>query len=340
MFRQVILTGNPMDRGIAHGESLRSEIHYTWEFYRSIFNLPESGVLELAGHFGNLIRKFNADCLDEIRGIATGSGLNVLKIIALNSRTEILSHGHAAPTNECTALCLPERRLMGQTWDWAEALEPVGTVLTIAGEDGHRITMFTEPGLVGKIGMNNSGVGVCLNILTLGRPQKGLPVHVLLRAILDCRTAAEARMLALAQGRGKASNIIVADQTGDGFDLEFAGEEHCLIEGNPGYLLHTNHYLGAAVEAPQDSDFTSSHARFDTVRALLQTQGCRSRAGLCQLLSDRSHPALPVYRDYRPDPMVRSCGTVSTIVMDLENHELFIRQGNAPDAKFQSFNTA
>ena len=340
MFKQVLLTGNPTDRGIAHGESLRSEIHHTWEFYRSIFNLPESEVLDLAGHFGNLIREFNADCLDEIRGIATGSGLDILKIIALNSRTEILSHGHTAPTNECTALCLPQRGLMGQTWDWAEALESVAAILTIAGEDGHRMTLFTESGLVGKIGMNNSGLGVCLNILTLGRPQKGLPIHILLRAILECRTAAEARMLALTHADGKASNIIVADKTGYGFDLEFAGNRHCLMEENPGYLLHTNHYLTEPANAPRDSDFASSHARFDTVHAQLQKQECDSRAALCQLLSDRSHPALPVYRDYRPDPMVVSCGTVSTLVMDLVNNELFIRKGNAPDAEFEFFQTA
>lgn len=337
MFKQVFISGNPTERGIAHGETLKEEIQYTWEFYRSIFNLSNEDITGLAAHFREQIESFNTDYLDEIRGIAKGSGLDELKIVALNSRTEILSHGHTGASNECSAVCLPRRRLLGQTWDWAEALESVVTVMTISGQNGHRITMFTEPGMIGKIGMNNSGVGVCLNILTLGKKlTDGVPIHILIRSILDCHDATEARMKCQLNFNGKSSNIMVADKNGECFSMEFAGDQKFVLEADDGYLLHTNHYLGEPINAPEDGDFASSHARYNVARTFLSKKRCNTAKDLCKLFADRSNPDLPIYRDYRPDPVINYCGTVSSVVMDLRNGEMMIRQGNKEGAEFES----
>jgi isopenicillin-N N-acyltransferase-like protein len=43
-------------------------------------------------------------------------------------------------------------------------------VQKIIRPDGHQLIQLTEPGILGKIGMNSAGVGVCLNILAAGLP--------------------------------------------------------------------------------------------------------------------------------------------------------------------------
>ena len=54
----------------------------------------------------------------------------------------------------------------------------------------------------------------------------------------------------------------------------------------------------------------------------------RSVAAMKAILSDRSHPQLPIYRHYAPDPELGHMGTVCTIVMDLPNRRFHVRKGN------------
>ena len=72
--------------------------------------------------------------------------------------------------------------------------------------------MITEPGIIGKIGLNSSGLGVCLNILRINKRLDGVPVHIVLRAVLDATNINDALDRAKASGQGKASN---SPSTGD-----------------------------------------------------------------------------------------------------------------------------
>jgi isopenicillin-N N-acyltransferase-like protein len=54
--------------------------------------------------------------------------------------------------------------MIGQTWDWAQRLEGHFVVMEIQFPSGHKLTQLTEAGIIGKIGFNNCGLGVTLNI--------------------------------------------------------------------------------------------------------------------------------------------------------------------------------
>ena len=77
---------------------------------------------------------------------------------------------------ECTTLAFKNQRILGQNWDWESDIEELAVILDIETEDGHRILTMTEPGMIGKIGMNNHGVGVGLNFMTIDNYQPyGVP---------------------------------------------------------------------------------------------------------------------------------------------------------------------
>jgi len=332
-FPQITISGSASERGLQHGTELRDAIIKTIEFYRSIFKLPEAEILQHAAYFQGLIKTFNPEYLVEINAIAKGADVDPLWIVALNSRTEILSQTGVF-ANECTAMCFVEQSILGQTWDWGLALEPLTVLMTMIQPDGHKIRMITEPGIIGKIGMNSIRLGVCLNILTLGKKLDGLPIHILLRAVLDCRSLNDARVLLERHASGKASNLIVADANGNGFDMEFCGDDCYFPQPNKGVLLHTNHYLGASINSPQNPDFFSSFARFDRATALLETSSERSVAAMCNILSDDSDVQLPIYRDYVEDASVHELGTVCSIVMSLTDQTMMVRKGKGQDAQF------
>ena len=283
-FREISIAGDARSRGIQHGEQLRSEIESTLAFYREIFQLGDADILSHAAYFRDVIANFSCDYLEEIDGIARGANIDLPWIVALNARTEILSRSRNIVANECTSVYFSNTSILGQNWDWGRALEPLTVVMKIERPESPAICMITEPGIIGKIGMNSAGIGVCLNILTTGKPLDGLPIHVLLRAILDCRSIDEVERLLAAQAKGKASNIIVADNNGYGFNMEFCDQQQFRLEPQGGVLFHTNHYLGGDINSPDNPDFFSSYARYGRASQLLSENPIRSVESMCELL--------------------------------------------------------
>jgi len=332
-FPLITISGEPFDRGRQHGEQLGAEIAKTIGFYRSIFGLSEAEILQQAEFFQKIIEEFEPVYSEEIEGIAEGADIDPLWIVALNARTEILSR-NTSVSNECTSVYFNETSILGQNWDWGRALEPLTVLMKIVRPDGHAILMITEPGIIGKIGMNSRGLGVCLNILTLDKVLDGLPVHLILRAMLDCNSLEQVESLLARHGNGKASNIMVADASGNGFDLEFCGETSYRLGPASDYLLHTNHYLGNSINSEQDPDFLSSYTRFNKASQILSDNKDRSVASMCELLSDDSDRSLPIYREYLPNDSVHELGTICTIVMELAQQKIHIRKGKGSGATF------
>jgi isopenicillin-N N-acyltransferase-like protein len=84
--------------------------------------------------------------------------------------------------------------LLAQSWDWLGAQRAVLVLMRVTESDGSTCLMLTEAGMLIEIGLNSHGFGVCLNILrsTDDGTRPGVPVHVLLRALLKRRSVGEA----------------------------------------------------------------------------------------------------------------------------------------------------
>lgn len=332
-FPEVTISGDARDRGYRHGQCLAQAIAETIAFYARIFRQPRQVIFQRAEHFKRLIQNYRQEYAIEIEAIAEGADVDPLWIYALNSRTELLS----LDANECTALYFQRSGILGQNWDWGKALEGLAVVLRIQRPDGHRISMLTEPGIIGKIGMNSVGIGVCLNILRLSKTSlDGLPIHIVLRAILDARTLEEARQWIAAAGFGKASNIMLGTADGRCLDVEFAGDEAFVVQPENGLLIHTNHYLVRRVN-PDRGPFRSSYARLRAARQKTEELVDDSITAMKSILLDRSNAELPIHRGYVLHPDVEEMGTVATLIMELKGWKFHIKKGNGSDAEFRTY---
>jgi isopenicillin-N N-acyltransferase-like protein len=328
-FPEITISGQADERGFQHGQTLADRIGRTVEFYNSIFGKPEPELFQLAGHFKEKILAFNPAYATEIEAVAAGAGLNPLYIYALNARSEIL----ALAPSECTALYFQSTRLLGQNWDWAKPLEELIVLMRIEQPNGHQIMMITEPGIIGKIGLNSSGLGVCLNILRINKRLDGAPIHLVLRAVLDSTNIDEALDRAKASGLGKASNILVGDSSGHCFSLEFAGDESFTIAPENNFIIHTNHYLGRDIN-PERGNFCSSYARMRTATEKASAVTEQSIEAMKSILLDRSNKALPINRRYIPDDDLEEMGTVCTIIMDLPHQAIHLKKGHTSETDF------
>ena len=146
--------GDALTRGLNYGESLANRIRETFNFYNNrLFKRSRFSVNEFktrAEHVRTMLGAFDAELVTELDAVARGAELPRWQIYLLNARTEILNAG----VSECTALAIPEARLLGQTWDWFEGFDELAILVKYSPDSGPSIFTFTEPGMLAKIGFN------------------------------------------------------------------------------------------------------------------------------------------------------------------------------------------
>ena len=240
--------------------------------------------------------------------------------------------------DECTAVYFKNSALLGQNWDWLQESEELAMIMRLKVKNGNRngfkILTLTEPGVISKIGLNNYGLGVCLNYLFIDRKDSlGVPVHVLLRSILESRTIESAASKIDQYDKGTASNILIGDKNGNYLDLELAIERTFFYPTKEPIFIHTNHYLAEGFDTSVD-DFAGSHYRFSRANVLAKNMHGVTKDEMKFILLDDSDPELPICRKYSFVEDFGQLGTVTTILMDLRNHTLELSDGNPFDNNF------
>jgi isopenicillin-N N-acyltransferase-like protein len=224
---------------------------------------------------------------EELLGIAEGADLPVWQVAALNARTEIIAvarrlaadSGQAPATvAECsTSVFLldrhPPRTI--QTWDWLDTVRPDKVVLRLTG-GRHTVVVFTEAGIVGKVGVNSAGLGVHLNMLShlTDGVGMGVPVHVVARHLLD-DAASLRRALVLAHSADVSASTVLTVSSWDGrhggaMALELSPAGLGIIEPTDGHLAHANHFLDPVLaqgEATTNRTDTFARQEFLELRA-------------------------------------------------------------------------
>ncbi|BAY42877.1 acyl-coenzyme A:6-aminopenicillanic acid acyl-transferase family protein [Scytonema sp. HK-05] len=333
----VRLTGSPEEIGAEHGTKLSDRIEKAFELYRTkLFAQWTDASLKVTSlAFFERIQEFSQPYALELKAIASHARRELWEVVMLMSRTEIL---RSSTPNECTSLYFKESRILGQNWDWVEEFENLAVIFDVTRQDGFRFLALGEPGFV-KIGLNAAGVGVCLNILKCQAPTGGIPVHILLRKVLDSTSLNEAYHVISAAERATMSNILIADDSGKYFNLELAGNQLFALNSNEvevnNVVVHTNGFLTSKGDKIDFSEETeSSAARIVRARFLTSTQCGRHEADMLKILLDQEGN-LPICRQSEKNIFDGlTYGTVSTVVMNLRERKLIFSQGNPRNGTF------
>lgn len=258
--------GTHREIGEQHGEALRQAIREVLAVYRTLWGRDPAEIATLALRFGAAIDAHLPHLGEELRGIAAGADLPLRDVLAINARTELLTD---IEISECTAVGVDALAKMGQdtvlaqNWDWMRAFRGLTRLVTIrpAGERP-ALQMLIEPGMVGKIGLNAAGLGVCLNFLPTEAPNPdGIPVHVLLRAILECRATAEAEALVSSLPRAACANYLIGDARNAIVSLETRPDRVSRLSGQA-YVAHTNSFNADGEQCARQDRFEQALRRF------------------------------------------------------------------------------
>jgi isopenicillin-N N-acyltransferase-like protein len=332
------------ERGLGFGRAQADAVAVSVAHYERAFAERGYGREDLRSVGGELGRRLGGlypDLVEEIAGIAEGAGQEVEMMLAVNARTELLG-GEA----ECSMVgVLPERTggptLLAQNWDWHPPLAGACVLWEVIGPDGRWFTTVTEAGMLAKVGLNDRGLGVCLNRLrsSIDGGVDGVPVHVLLRLLLErCDDLPQASRL-LNDARASASSCISVADGGQAsmraFEVSPRGVAEVLPEA--GVLLHTNHFLhpvDGAVDLNR-GELPDTVARLDELEESVRRGPARVDAdAVKRALSSHRGGSCGVCRHPAPGA-ANETETIFAILLSLDDREMEVSDGAPCSTPFE-----
>lgn len=334
------ISGSPHERGIQHGQQAQKQIahgvgHYTRQLTDAGFAQAE--IHALARAYLPKMEAYEPDYVEEMHGIANGSGFAVEDIAFLNARTEIVKLGTnpglreqlGISSDECTsALALPEatangEMIIGQNWDWKLECAESTVVLRIRRDDGPDVLTFTEAGGLARSGMNSAGIGVVSNYLDCERDytELGIPLLLTRRKMLESAYLAEITRIVYSTRRSGSNNLLFAHVGGVGYDLECAPDEVFSIEPTDGLLTHANHWESPTARAKlRDTGIANTPdtlLRGMRVRQILRnSHGKITRESFRHAFLDDYQSPYSVCRPPRRSVTMAASATVASIIME------------------------
>jgi isopenicillin-N N-acyltransferase-like protein len=357
--QRIAVEGAPLERGRQYGRAAATLIHRCLAAYRDVFEhragLQWSAAVAHARTFVPDIEAFMPDALQEMDGIAEGAGVPFETVLVLNCRSELMfaaarSKGETPPS-ECTSFAAtPEatgdhHMLLGQNWDWVPFAREVCVLLDVQRDDRPSFATIVEAGMVAKVGMNAAGFGMCTNTLVSERDadRRGVPYHVMLRALLDCESVEEAGRTLGSVQRALSANYLLADRSGNAMNFEtIAGGKAEIHATRPqqGLLAHANHVLCADFAAIDAYVAKSPHSltRLAEMRRGLLASDHVSVAGMQQVLRDHQHAPNGICG--HPDPSahpVYARTTAASFIADLTAGEFWFTDGPPCESDYRNY---
>ena len=327
--------------GHTHGQRAREQVHRTIVFYTSLFaqtaKIPWSRVLTIASDFEPTVREKWPAYLSEMEGLAAGAGVTLLDILAINVRTEI---NFGLFSDGCTSLSwlTPETSFLAQNWDWMDAQKENLICLSIAQQGKPRIKIITEAGLIGKIGLNDAGVGVLLNaIRAKGVDTTRLPCHLALRMVLESYSKDEAVRTLESYGIASSCHMLVADGETGGVALEWSFDDgKQIVKNSKGQVFHSNHYLDPTMKAKDTNWWADSGFRVSRIEELCQEIQTPEMERVSALFKDEKNFPASICRSSK-EPQTTTSSTLFNIVMELRSRTAKVTLGRpvAPEEEFE-----
>ena len=353
-FPHVRVKGGPHERGLQYGEQARDRVALSLQAYEHVFayytGWDWSQVRQAALPYIASIEAAFPSYLEEMRGMANGSGVDFEDILALNIRTEIMysaearkaALGRTPSARECSSfLVMPEASasgdlLAGENWDWLPHCLDTVVVLEASQEQRPNYVTVVEAGLLAKAGMNSVGFCLATNALVTDQDRgvPGIPYHVLLRALLDVETMTEALERVQKWTRSSSANYLLAHEDGIGIDAEAAPGDFTqvyFLMPSGGMLVHTNHFLSQLRDVNDVSlwSMPDSLVRLQRLRDALETARPVSVQALESMLGDHADYPFGVcsHADLHKDPAQQGA-TIPSIIMNPRLRKLWLADGH------------
>ena len=334
-YREIEVAGTPARMGEQLGEAAREEIRgfdaVAFERVTKSISVTRDRALASAAACIELTRAYRPDMIAEIEGMARGSGVSAEALMLLQIRNRLRPEADAA----CTAFSLSSSAaggsVVGQNWDNDPALDPFTIVLTRrpAREPAH--LNVTQAGLIAYIGLNDAGIGLCMNTLPAPSRPVGVPHYFVVRGVYQARSLDAAVEAVRRARRAIPGNLLLATPQGPA-DLEVTVDDvHVLTDPEGQVVTHTNHCLHPDLAHINDDfpELIQSGPRKRRVDALLaalpRPVGVEA---LKQVLRDHENHPTSICRHANDHPGDGFWISVFSVIMEVDAGRMHLSRGN------------
>ncbi len=344
-YPEITVSGVPFEMGRqigdAAGELIRGFCAIAIERVNKTVAISRAAAWDVAAKSIPYAESYAPHMVEELRGMSETAGVSLEELMLLQVRNQLRSTDAG-----CTSLSVgPPRssqRLVAQNWDNDPALDEFTIVLTRRPTGRPASTTLTQAGLIGYIGFNDAGIGMCLNSLPAPSRLLGVPHYFQVRGILEADFLDAAVHAVERAERAIPANIMLTTPQGPA-NLEVTIDAvHVLTDPQAGLVTHTNHCKHPALQAinPQFTELIQSHSRQCRIDELLANDGTPLTIETIQAaLSDhRDHPR-SICRHASNDPDTGFWQTVFSIIIDPDNREMHITRGTPCDHPWERYTT-
>lgn len=267
--RTIEISGTPRERGRQYGNAAADLIERAIGYYEAALTqqtgMSWAAITDSVKRWLPVCETHAPHLVEEMRGIAEGSGRSFAEILTLNVRGEFVYNHQASqvapaaatptddderdPADGCTSFFLTGaasgtgHTLVGQNWDWRTLTADTTLIVRVVQDPLPTVILQVEAGQVGRHGANSAGIALNANGLggSFGN-DIGLPQTLIRRLVLDHSDLNLALKTLVKLRPHIASNALLAHRSGFGIDLETTPEGVDWLYPENGLLAHTNHF--------------------------------------------------------------------------------------------------
>lgn len=355
--RVITLEGSPYNRGLMHGRTLKSEINELVRLWKADLEKEykmkaDAFVAKFLKQtdFTRAIKKWTPELLEEVRGIADGSGVDFDTIYAFQLVDEMWANGEDIAAEHCTSIGVNKRgenpALVAQNMDIPLFYHGYQTLLHVKHSSGLESFVLTAPGLIATNGLNSSAVAITCNTLTQLRPaREGLPVAFIVRGVLERRSLEEAEQFIRGINHASGQNYIIGGAE-KAKSLECSAGKVTEYRPYPGAdrTYHTNHPLAnddfnpRYVERLNKNNKTLLEGAYYCYRFESVEKRLRDRAKVVDVAAIKETLSSRDWEEGKGKAPISNSSTYACVIMVLsETPTLHIAPGHPHSTAFQTF---
>jgi isopenicillin-N N-acyltransferase-like protein len=333
----VVVSGTPRERGRAYGRKYSDPIRQFLEKeVVAAYASPKANrqsLLRYAGACLPAIRRLSPTIVEELEGMAEGSGLSLEEIVLITLQEELWHRGEIPGAEHCTATAVgPPVTADGNTyvalsWDWFGQLYGQSQMLLWDRKEGPSVLSYSYPGLWIGAGVNAAGIALAwTSIGDIKTPKLavGVPSYVLLAHLLYQPTLDAVEEESRRAGQAGWFTFVMADSRGQLLNIE-SSPEKIAIERHRGSLVRVYYGTREMTHTPPGTPIR--------------------RHPQCQRMMDLVSAAegkitLPVLQGFYGDHQSTICkhfGTLDAMVFNTTRREAHITRGPGCLGRWQQF---
>ena len=343
-YPELVVSGTPREMGRQVGEAVGDTIRDFAEMalpgVQRTVRVTRQRAREVVRRSLLLGQQYDAQIVEELRGISDVTGISLEDLMLLQVRNQLRD----APAGACTSFSVAAAAtreghvLVGQNWDNDPDLDRFTMVLTRRPDDGPAFMCVTQVGLVAYIGLNDAGIGACLNTLPAPAREVGVPHYFTLRSLYQGRSVSDAIQAIERAQRAIPANLMLATPEGP-VNLEVTCDDVKVLRSGQ-YLTHTNHCLHPDLVSINDAypELIDSGPRKNRIDQLFTQGGASVDLDVLKgFLADHDRYPRSICRHANDHPHHGFWTTVFSVVIDVESRQLHVSRGNPCTAGYEVY---